>query len=383
MFITENGSILRSKNDIKFNKPFEMPQTLVESDIELSKVIHKDNKYFLSNRIETNLPINNDTLTNLQEKIWYVVKPNPINGNNANAANNTQFQSNFQYTLKKNDIIKLGRIKFVVKDLNVIDKNLEKTVEVFRDYIDSPIIENTEANICRICLTTTAEETNPMISICKCKGSMNLIHLHCLKSWIGHKLTVKEVSKKMGMGFSYIVKSYNCEICKEPYPIQIKHGSNHYNILTYSIPENQNYVILESLNSIKENQYPLSIHVLMFADQDSYLLGRGHDSDVRISDISVSRIHSKIYFKDNQFYLEDCGSKFGSLVLAKEPVEIEEMAKILQVGRTLMAVNHSKYEKKNPSKSDNLVKVISRAKLKTRINRIKASQALILMQKNK
>lgn len=65
-----------------------------------------------------------------------------------------------------------------------------------------------------------AEDQNPMISICKCKGSMNLIHLKCLKSWIGHKLTVKEITKKMGI--SYIVKSYNCEICKEPYP------SNYY-----------------------------------------------------------------------------------------------------------------------------------------------------------
>lgn len=81
-------------------------------------------------------------------------------------------------------------------------------------------IENTEANICRICLTSSAEEQNPMISICKCKGSMNLIHLKCLKSWISHKLTVKEITKKMGI--SYIVKSYNCEICKEPYPSKIQ-----------------------------------------------------------------------------------------------------------------------------------------------------------------
>ena len=44
--------------------------------------------------------------------------------------------------------------------------------------------------------------------------------------------------------------------------------------------------------------------------------------------------------------LEDCGSKFGSLVLAKDSVEIEENTKILQIGRTLLAVNYSKYEKK-------------------------------------
>jgi|LauGreDrversion4_2_1035121.scaffolds.fasta_scaffold449598_1 hypothetical protein len=92
----------------------------------------------MTNKVETNLPINNDTLTNLQEKIWYVVKPNPINNNNNNAtATNSQFQSNFIYVLKKNDIIKLGRIKFVIRDMNIIDKSVEKTPEIFKNYIES------------------------------------------------------------------------------------------------------------------------------------------------------------------------------------------------------------------------------------------------------
>lgn len=91
----------------------------------------------MTNKVETNLPINNDTLTNLQEKIWYVVKPNPINNNNTATAINSQFQSNFLYVLKKNDIIKLGRIKFVIRDMNIIDKTVEKTPEIFRNYVDS------------------------------------------------------------------------------------------------------------------------------------------------------------------------------------------------------------------------------------------------------
>ena len=92
----------------------------------------------MTNKVETNLPINNDTLANLQEKIWYVVKPNPINNNNNNAtATNSQFQSNFIYVLKKNDIIKLGRIKFVIRDMNIIDKSVEKTPEIFKNYIES------------------------------------------------------------------------------------------------------------------------------------------------------------------------------------------------------------------------------------------------------
>lgn len=115
--------------------------------------------------------------------------------------------------------------------------------------------------------------------------------------------------------------------------------------MNYFIPEGQNYIILESLNSIKENQYPLSIHVLMYIDNDEhFILGRGHESDVRISDISVSRSHAKISFRNKNFILEDTGSKFGTLVLAKDPVQIQEGTLILQVGRTLISMCEYKGE---------------------------------------
>ena len=80
----------------------------------------------------------------------------------------------------------------------------------------------------------------------------------------------------------------------------------------------------------------------MFIDPgDSFILGRGHESDVRISDISVSRQHARITYKDKKFILEDTGSKFGTLVLAKEPVPIIEKPVILQIGRTLFSLSTS------------------------------------------
>ncbi len=110
-------------------------------------------------------------------------------------------------------------------------------------------------------------------------------------------------------------------------------------------------MILESLNSIKENQYPLSIHVLMFIEEgDSFILGRGHESDVRISDISVSRQHARITYKDKKFILEDTGSKFGTLVLAKQPVSIVEKPVILQIGRTLFSLSTSSVSNFNDEK---------------------------------
>lgn len=46
-------------------------------------------------------------------------------------------------------------------------------------------------------------------------------------------------------------------------------------------------------------------------------MGRGHESDLRINDISVSRVHALIKFKEGRFFLEDNLSKFGTLVLVK------------------------------------------------------------------
>ena len=126
--------------------------------------------------------------------------------------------------------------------------------------------------------------------------------------------------------------------------VTIKNNGKFFDLLNYYIPNEQNYIILESLNSIKENQYPLSVHILMFIDDSPFILGRGHDSDVRISDISVSRTHARIYLKENNYYLEDTGSKFGTLVLAKDKVPIEDNKMILQIGRTLLSINSYKHE---------------------------------------
>jgi len=333
--VDKSGLIIRKKNEVKYY-PTNESSGFGTEDKELFKVRVDNHRYFLHNRIETNLNINNENLTDLQEKIWHVIISKPHNNNTNNNINmNSGFVSKFNYCLKKNDIIKLGRIKFLVREINMIGATVDKTQEIFKNYKECSFIENLESNVCRICLMSSTEEQNPMISICKCKGSNGLIHLNCLSSWLKHKLTIREMSKKAGI--TYTVKAYNCEICKEPYPISIKYGETSYNLLTYPIPDGQNFVILESLNSIKENQYPLSVHILLFTDNDYYILGRGHDSDVRISDISVSRVHSKIYFLENKLYLEDCGSKFGTLVLAKDEVEINAENKILQIGRTLIS----------------------------------------------
>ena len=58
------------------------------------------------------------------------------------------------------------------------------------------------------------------------------------------------------------------------------------------------------------------------SQQNVIRLGRGQESDVRISDISVSRTHALIKLEKNGFYIEDNNSKFGTLALINHPLEV-------------------------------------------------------------
>jgi hypothetical protein len=72
-------------------------------------------------------------------------------------------------------------------------------------------------------------------------------------------------------------------------------------------------------------------------DQMEFKVGRGHDSDIRVSDISVSRFHARIRYQDGKFLLEDNTSKFGTLVGIKERTPIiKNHTCAVQCGRTVV-----------------------------------------------
>jgi hypothetical protein len=49
-------------------------------------------------------------------------------------------------------------------------------------------------------------------------------------------------------------------------------------------------------------------------DKQSIKLGRANDSDVRMTDISVSRNHATLKLYNGYIYLQDNSSKFGTLI---------------------------------------------------------------------
>lgn len=120
--------------------------------------------------------------------------------------------------------------------------------------------------------------------------------------------------------------------------------------------------MLESLSQEKNNSRIIYI-IRPSAQKDVFKLGRGHESDLRINDISVSRCHAKIKLENGKFLLEDNQSKFGTLVLVKQRTPLlPNYNKAVQVGRTV--INFSVKPQNNQNQGQNNYSV---SRLKSRI----------------
>merc|ERR1711913_21495 len=79
------------------------------------------------------------------------------------------------------------------------------------------IISSSLYPTCRICFQDLVDPDNPLISPCRCSGSIGYVHRKCLRKWI-------EVN--------YAVDFPKCEICHFPY----KRGSTDFNFTQLRLP---------------------------------------------------------------------------------------------------------------------------------------------------
>lgn len=138
----------------------------------------------------------------------------------------------------------------------------------------------------------------------------------------------KEVQMEQGgKVVTFTWKSFECEICKQPYPFTFHNKGKQYRLADYvdedlpSEGSGQPYILMESLTFEKNSSRMVQLvkPSQTTAELQLFKMGRGHESDVRVCDISVSRVHAILKYDSvkNHFYLEDNLSKFGTLVIPK------------------------------------------------------------------
>ena len=185
--------------------------------------------------------------------------------------------------------------------------------------------------ICRICYTEEDDKNNPLVQPCNCSGSMKFIHLKCLKHCINTRSCIK-IENNSSFS-SYLIKPVECELCKMQFPDYISHNGKLFEVLDFETGY-ENYLIMENLSLDKHNNKFL--YAISLDENKKIKVGRGHDANLVLNDISISRVHCILTIDSKNAYLEDNNSKFGTLVLIQSPVIklAENLPLFIQVGRS-------------------------------------------------
>lgn len=206
------------------------------------------------------------------------------------------------HTLSEGDLIKIGRSKFRVRQL-AADSSVVGPEQAWTHSLASRCTEvcDEDTKVCRICLSEGPEPDDPLVAPCRCKGTIECVHIGCLQRW-----TKGRFCKVQGVGGSFSYKPPSCELCKAPLPSHVQVGQERRQLV--EVPTTQGpYVVLETMTG--------KLHVVSLANGKVARVGRSRSSDVCIADGAVSRHHATIRIsEDGKFLLADDDSELGTHV---------------------------------------------------------------------
>jgi hypothetical protein len=181
---------------------------------------------------------------------------------------------------------------------------------------------------CRICLSEGPQEGDPLLCPCECSGSIGYVHSDCIGRWLRGRLGLENHTKG-----AYFYRPMACELCHATYPPYWRRSSISHNSVT-SVDESNHvaflpetrppFIVFENIGgspaapawtSDSSNTFPYGLHIVSLSNPAGVKIGRGHDCEMRISDVSISRQHALIKLgEDGNVYISDHQSKFGTLV---------------------------------------------------------------------
>ena len=95
----------------------------------------------------------------------------------------------------------------------------------------------------------------------------------------------------------------------------------------------ESYCYLEILSL--DNDKKRYIYLINLNINTKLKVGLGHEINLSLGNISVSRVHSILVIENKKIYLEGNNSKFGTLILVQSPILklIEDLPLYIQIGR--------------------------------------------------
>ena len=310
----------------------------------------KDKINGISKKIFYNHSLTNKEL-NIQDDINIIEYNDTEEDKDDDINNKFATENDYKRNVKEITLKEGKKIDVILKDNESSEKNSNNNVNN---------LKNKKVKICRICYIEEYDMiNNPLIKPCKCSGSMKYIHYDCLLHWIRTKI-IDKTQKYYDNDYSSIfnLELVECELCKTRLPDYIRHKNEIYSLLNLDkdfdeekilINKNEkinkrrkesksNYIIFDTVSPSKtDNRYR---YLVKFDKNNILRIGRGLEMQLILNDISVSRNHCQLKIDDNgNILLEDHNSKFGSLVLIQDKIEILKGQNLyIQVGTNYLTL---------------------------------------------
>ena len=164
--------------------------------------------------------------------------------------------------------------------------------------------------------------------------------MSCLKTWLLNKVTRKSTTYVDFINY----ENFNCQLCKEDIPINFQIDNKSYSILDEESQLNEPFI---TLSGIKTNKSKLQVRLKFPASKRVISIGRGHEADLKLDDVSISRKHCFIQRTVYGFEIFDNRSKFGTLLQLESGDKIDLTKQKVQIGRMLIEASQKEWRKNN------------------------------------
>ena len=299
----------------------------------------------------------------LKKKLWYVVNSEDIK--------NSELKYNIineDYYLNENDIIKFGNLIYIVKKINISNNDDSKenddsnkigqnSIKSDRNYNIEEINRKAEP-IFNFYPSLEFEECKfydgKKVKLCQCD---KFIEINCLKKLFNDCIQ----RGRNGNVANFKLSNKFCEKCETIFPLSFKlkekeEKEDLINILKLSEETKKmkkisnekeignteskdfNYMILESLCH-EEDELIKKFHVINLSGINVINIGRKPEKDksyVYDLDLSLSKDHALIKRKNGKLLIKNTKATYGTLVLIKNSLLINEKKINLQVGYILI-----------------------------------------------
>lgn len=173
---------------------------------------------------------------------------------------------------------------------------------------------------------TESDLENPLISPCKCTGSIKYIHLKCLQTAVETKCNINENSNFKLIQWKYL----NCEICLQEYPLIYKYANRTYSIIRNANLKFESYCMFDYFlfeddksRAFRKGVLYINLDSIELDEKEKLItIGRTQSNKVKLKNISVSRFHCTLKFKNNRLYIKDENSKFGTMLFMKRNIAL-------------------------------------------------------------